>query len=122
MNKLEVFEKVKVHLLQQNARSIRSRYGAGALCAYRGDNGLSCAVGCLIKDEFYHPSLETKSVQAPEIIGALVASGIVERHALVSTNDPIIKLLFRLQRMHDSTAVADWSWELAAIEANLTTE
>jgi hypothetical protein len=54
MNMLEVFNKVEAHLLAQGVRSMKYL----DMCAYRGAGGLRCAVGCLIKDEFYHESLE----------------------------------------------------------------
>jgi hypothetical protein len=41
----EVFERVRDHLLRQMGTS----YMHGT-CAYRGEEGLSCAVGCLILD------------------------------------------------------------------------
>ena len=46
MNRQEVFDKVAIHLLTQNAKALNS----GGLCVYKTPNGLRCAVGCLIPD------------------------------------------------------------------------
>lgn len=32
------------------------------VCKYRGENGTKCAVGCLIPDDLYDPSMEGKNV------------------------------------------------------------
>jgi hypothetical protein len=44
----EVFDQIATHLLTQERASI-----SGGACAYRGDNGLKCAAGCLISDDEY---------------------------------------------------------------------
>ena len=56
----EVFDQVKNHLLTQNKKSLlpnEIRY-LGNGCAYRGENGLKCAVGCLIGDDEYTSGIE----------------------------------------------------------------
>ena len=52
-----VFDKVVKHLLTQKRRS-ESKRG----CAYRGEDGAMCAVGCLISDKAYDPEIEGHSV------------------------------------------------------------
>lgn len=59
MNIQEIFDTVSVHLLTQNEKSQESSFYSS--CLYRGPNGTKCAVGCLIKDEFYQPSRKTSS-------------------------------------------------------------
>lgn len=56
----EIRPYVRAHLLAQNRQSLTRH--ADYMCAYRGRNGTSCAVGCLIKAEFYSPSIEGKTV------------------------------------------------------------
>lgn len=51
----EVFDQVAEHLLKQNAQS---RHALG--CAYRGNDGLKCAAGCLIADDEYSEEFENK--------------------------------------------------------------
>ena len=65
MTNQEVFDKVARHLLTQKVQSQVSDYGGGGDgggCAYRGENGTSCAIGCLIPNELYKPEMEGKSV------------------------------------------------------------
>lgn len=51
----EVFDQVAEHLLKQNAQS---KHDLG--CAYRGNNGLKCAAGCLIADNEYSEEFENR--------------------------------------------------------------
>ena len=95
MNKQEVFDKVSKHLLTQNMRSIDSR---GA-CKYRAINGLKCAVGCLIPDEVYDPSME----------GFRINHWKYDAHLQIKTaplewmlESDMSRLLNRLQDIHDS--------------------
>lgn len=55
-SKQAVFDQVTWHLVTQNEVSTHDA-GHGEP-AYRGDNGLKCAVGCLISDEEYTPVME----------------------------------------------------------------
>ena len=52
----EMFDTMAAHLLKQGERSVSPINPQQ--CRYRGDHGLKCAVGALIKDKFYKPSLE----------------------------------------------------------------
>ena len=58
MNLQEIFNRVRDHLLTQGEISSRT----GVNCAYRGENGMSCAVGCLIPDELYLEAMEGAEV------------------------------------------------------------
>jgi len=89
----EIFDKVTTHLLTQNKQSKE-----GKVCLYRGPNGTMCAVGCLIKDEFYYDGLEQKLSTDIDVHAALEKSGI-EVTAEVET------FLRNLQRLHDGNAV-----------------
>lgn len=72
MNTQEIFNTVATHLLTQNARSMGTApQMEGRGCLYRGENGRMCAVGCLIKDEFYDPILENEPVRDPDVIFAV---------------------------------------------------
>lgn len=96
MNRKEIFEKVKTHLLTQG-REARN----GIECAYRAPNGDTCAIGCLIIDECYKPSLEGRSADHPSIIEALECSGIK-----VKMGD--VYFLRQLQSIHDNNRVEGW--------------
>jgi len=101
MNALEIFNTVKTHLLQQNSQSLLENPNR-KVCAYRGTEGRMCAVGCLIKDEYYDSGLERKRVRHPDVRKALGSSGI-------SIDDIMTRdLLFDLQAVHDTIPVSHW--------------
>lgn len=91
MDLIQISERIRDHLTQQKAQSLDYRGG----CAYRGENGTMCAVGCLITDKAYTKNIESISVNSVMVGDALLASGV----ALV----PGAKgLLSDWQRYHDS--------------------
>jgi len=59
LTKQETFDKVAVHLIKQGKQSV-SGYSGG--CAYRGDNGLRCAVGALIPDDLYDDEMDNEGI------------------------------------------------------------
>ena len=59
MTKQTVFNKVVRFLRVQNKRAMN-----GKVCAYRANDGSKCAVGCLISDKHYNPSIEGASLSA----------------------------------------------------------
>ena len=103
----EIFEKVKNHLLTQNARS---ESDDGLSCLYRGPNGLKCAVGCLIKDEYFSEyffkNFNTAKVSDKDVLHVLELSG-------VSVDN--LELLRGLQGIHDYSPVVDWKEKLERI-------
>jgi hypothetical protein len=103
----EVFTISATHLLRQNAKSMAILKGDGSpSCAYRGDDGMMCAVGCLIPDELYDPSLEGKTADSLIVSDALGNAGIV--FAVLDGSDPMCKLLGALQSIHDSCDSLFW--------------
>lgn len=93
MTNQEIFDIVAAHLIKQNRRSMRDD-----CCMYRGDNGDMCAVGCLIKDEFYTPKLERNKVFVVEVREAVAKSLSLNG---VSLGSDTYKLLDALQGLHD---------------------
>jgi hypothetical protein len=89
---VEILDKVSKHLLKQKAKSL----GDEGQCAYRGDGGLRCAIGVLIKDEHYSERLEGLRVSSAPVMRALVASGVVS-----SGSSESLLLLSSLQSIHD---------------------
>jgi len=103
----EIFNKVSTHLLKQG-RPARNSEG---YCRYRTADGLSCAVGCLIPDEFYSPSFEGHS--ADKIIRELYARG---RADWFEHQD----LLCELQWVHDENyPLKDGSFNVETLRARL---
>ncbi len=111
MNTQEIFTKVATHLLTQNAKSL-----ANSICAYRGDNGLKCAVGVLIADEHYSPMLEGMSTRYNEVICAVRSS--IGR-ALTADEWWLIS---RFQEIHDSSSPEHWHDEIYSVASNLGLE
>lgn len=117
MTAQEIFDKVTTHLLTQNRQSRKDIFNTGyESCAYRGDDGLMCAVGVLIPDELYDPRFEGlcpplnySDVCAPDLdrrfwfVDVLKQIGIAEQD---------LGLLADLQSIHDSHTPAEWPSQL----------
>lgn len=103
MNRQEVFNTVYRHLLAQGCKSLDATFEN---CLYRGPNGLKCAAGVLIKDEFYHKGLEGRSACSLSVSSALRASGVHEGD---------LEMVLDLQATHDKWEVDEWPAELAVV-------
>lgn len=99
----EAYALVRAHLLHQMARSqtiYRSPDGSTRVqCAYRGNGRLKCAIGALIKDEFFDESLNSAGVEDEFVRVMLKQSG---------WGDVSEELLYGLQRVHDSKDPNQW--------------
>ena len=104
----EVFEYVAAHLIKQGKPSLASydskrkeyRYSGG--CSYRGANGTSCAVGCLIPDDEYKVVLEWVSV-----IELLSEKHVPTLTSLNENIEGLESMLLDLQVFHDN----DHNWD-----------
>jgi len=96
----QVFDKIVSHLRSQGKQS-RNTLGD---CVYKNTDGTSCAVGCLIEDQFYSPDIEGLSVD--DIFDAL------SRSLGIPFSDVILleELLNDLQATHDR-GVSKWEEE-----------
>lgn len=102
MNHQDLFDKVADHLLTQGARSINLIDVSGDMgCAYRGEDGLKCAIGALIPDEFYSRHIEGKGVGSFAVKEVLLRCG-------VGTDRSTLDLLKALQDMHDKEDPFCW--------------
>lgn len=113
MTAQEIFDKVSAHLLEQKFAAV----GAHGSCRYRGRNGTSCAVGCLIPDEHYIEDMEGYSVnavieQCPPERAALMAS--VLKASGIERAD--FKLLLDLQFVHDSIMLRPFVRDIVSAE------
>ena len=96
-----IFNKVAAHLLAQGRPSL-SAIMLG-VCAYRGEDGLRCAVGCLIDDAHDHEALEGYTIW-DKSVGQAVKNSLGLRHLPARTAD----LLGDLQHLHDLTPPEEW--------------
>lgn len=111
MKRREVFDKVKKHLLKQKKRAARPLPGGnGAVaCRYRTEDGLRCAVGCLIPKRLYNPAAEGRSINSEEVRDMV-------RKAGVTLNDKTLNMLVELQGLHDGYEPEEWKDRLDVIE------
>ena len=106
----QVFDKVAKHLLTQNKRAMkdfRGEYPADR-CAYRGDDGSTCAVGCLLSDDEYRPTFEGKA--SGTLLRTLLGVDTLPDEVM-----PYRNLLASLQNVHDTYEPDEWPWKLADV-------
>ena len=102
--KQETFDTVVAHLRRQGQKSEFGFGNKNIGCAYRGENGLVCAAGCLIPDALYSPKLEGTAVAEDSEPGELIIS--------LGHN---VQLVRDLQDVHDKYPVDGWEGELSAV-------
>lgn len=100
--KQQIFDIVVEHLRKQRETSL-SENGS---CAYRGTNGLKCAVGCLIPDKKYDKNIEGADVCCPIVYQRLPQD--CRTH---------LGMLRDLQVVHDNRNVEGWEEEFVEIAA-----
>lgn len=112
---------LKAQEFKPSWKNIPNRYGDMTdTCMYRGQEGLKCAVGHLIDDKFYDPSIEAKSATNKDIETAICRSQEIN----LSYDD--LDFLNRLQRAHDIAMPGKYSKPMEpalkqfALEENLT--
>jgi hypothetical protein len=107
MNNQQAFDTMVQHLRKQGQRS---RERDSTTCAYRGADGLKCAVGALIPDEIYNEEIEGKSITRlliserntfPEL--SKLFEGVDEQ------------LLDGMQNIHDYSEPNQWEYNFKSI-------
>lgn len=106
MTPQDIFNKVAAHLLTQQKTSMREHQFGSKQCAYRGDDGCKCAVGCLIEDEEYAPWMEGLSIHGVVNEDRCPAS-LRNRFDIHS-----LDICRQLQFIHDNVDVCAWKEEL----------
>ncbi len=103
-----IFEFVKQHLITQGQKSADIHDN----CFYRTSKGtLSCAVGCLIEDEFYNSELEYRNVLTEVVMSAL--------HKSLPNWNINTHLLEDLQNIHDVYQPDEWEIRLEILERKI---
>lgn len=107
----DVFDQVAEHLLKQGRPSYSEQ---SRMCAYRGDEGLKCAAGCLVSDEEYDVSMEQGAWDQ-----------LQTSCSAVTIPDAHMAMILDLQVMHDEayelaegTPYTYWLEELEEIAGN----
>lgn len=120
LNLQQVFDKVATHLLTQGQKSTDDN----GSCTYRGKNNTTCAVGCLIPDSRYYEYLEGRTAVDGDVLAAL--ADVLDLAAVTlhptpgwPTQEAMIRLLSRLQGIHDTFAVAEWPEKLKRLAGDL---
>ena len=105
MTAQQIFDKVAIHLLTQNKRAIDE----DKICKYRTEDGLKCAVGCLIPDEDYDPRMELMTFPI------LFLSPNRQRFPQLHPLHDHISILQELQRIHDRSLPETWKHRLTLL-------
>lgn len=92
-----------------------ARRAKDAHCMYRNEQGLRCAVGCLIPEEAYDPAAESFSVSQLYIVGGLWEATVPSAKPLanmlnlagIPATEEVRDLLVLAQTRHDY----ETSWE-----------
>ncbi len=92
----QVFDQVVDHLRSQNEKSRRS-----SCCAYKNNDDLKCAAGCLISDDEYNPEFEGWGWQ-----------NLVSKHKV---SDKHCSLIMSLQNVHDDREINEWEESLEKV-------
>lgn len=108
----QVFDFVKNHLLTQNKISA---YSMGS-CLYRGPYGSACAVGCLIPDNKYTPTLEGHNLTSLLGLKGKCFSDLFDFTVMDYQKD-LKSMLDKLQGIHDNAEVFRWKQELEIMQA-----
>jgi hypothetical protein len=111
--KQRIFNKVAKHLLKQGRRSKFNAAKGYAVCAYRGDGGARCALGCVIWNKHYNSYLEGQSINSASVQSALEKSLGVS----FEKDEDLWSFFNRLQSIHDSVMPAQWRDSLLFLAA-----
>ena len=113
MNNQEIFDTIATHLLTQNKKSLDNT----GKCVYKSSLGLSCAVGCILKDK------DTSTYEGVGVDG--LRNALIDRNQknlyqdLLSVNvpdtDEAFNLLADLQDIHDASQPKLWRERLEAL-------
>jgi hypothetical protein len=126
MDKQAIFDRVATHLLKQNRRAIKRFVSddgtdVNEKCMYRGEDGLSCAIGCLIPDSKYEERFENLTPDTdPEVHSrnptryeSVLAFRAMLAEVTGAEDENDFSFLRGLQRVHDFGDPANWAARLS---------
>lgn len=125
MTKTQIFKKVEKHLLKQKRKAEVKHKNGVTSCLYRyidqeTNEVLKCAVGCLIPDNKYDENLEGCSASDIKVVHLLsrigvLGKGITDEKDISKKDREKIRLLRRLQMIHDSYLPHNWEGALEEV-------
>lgn len=98
--KQKLFNRVARHLLKQNRASTSC-----GVCRYRGPDGTTCAIGCLIPDSRYSSEFEGKNISALQLYNML-------DKVFTPAQLTELSMLTALQEVHDYNLPNAWKAKL----------
>lgn len=105
MDRNKVFNRIAEHLLNQGKPCTETGTDS---CLYRGPNGMSCAIGCLIPDDKYDPQFENIGIQILRTTSVLKPNEKKFSEVILGLIGDMdyddIELLKQLQNAHDDAA------------------
>lgn len=109
----EAFDKVCAHIKTQGRPSVKQRPHStkegDVFCVYRATNGDKCAIGALISDDEYSPTMEASDVL-----------GIIDNFKIPSLQGLDSAFLKHLQLAHDTYSTGFKSEFVARVLSELT--
>lgn len=108
MNLQEIFDKVVDHLKTQNKQAVDDEGD----CLYRTQEGLKCAIGCLIPDEWYTPNME---IGGPITTNTLVKQVLSGFAGIDIFSEGVMNLLKSLQHVHDRNFMEGFTKEFSEV-------
>ncbi len=100
-----MFNKIVKHLLKQNKKCELTNKNDYKMCVYRGENGMKCAIGCILPDKLYRPRHDKESYDIYRLMNNL------EIRKYFGGKDNI-EFLVELQGIHDSYNPKNWKFKL----------
>lgn len=108
----QLFDYIADHLLAQRKRSINIEKHdtfSNEFCAYRGNDGLSCAAGCLIPDDLYEEKMEHQNWDDITCDFPL----------LQPKNKKLDIIIKNMQHLHDTMPVEKWEEKIKEFKGSL---
>ena len=108
-----IFDRVATHLLTQKKRAaIKRPEHTVFACRYRTQEGLSCAVGCLLSDRVAKKGDRLSATGAGGSVWDLANHGFLPK---TLSDDDTLRLLSSLQIVHDGNKPSTWKTRLRKV-------
>lgn len=106
----EAFDKIATHLLTQQEKAL----DGGNNCAYLTEEGLKCAIGCLIPEDKYDITMEGFGVREMRELDYWMD----ELHLDDVIEENMMNFYTEMQDTHDAWPVDEWPWRLKMVASD----